>query len=144
MLYADEGDGRKAFWVTSWPFAEYVKHAWGGAWICSAFRNEGAGIASTLIRDAVACTRWLMGEPPETGMVTFVDRNKVRPTMMRGRPTWGRTYLLAGFEICGETKGGLLALRLAPSAMPAAQMPLVEIENWPLLRRVVARHARKQ
>jgi hypothetical protein len=23
-----------ALWVTSWPFAEYVKHAWAGAWIC--------------------------------------------------------------------------------------------------------------
>jgi hypothetical protein len=32
----------KAFWVTSWPFAEYTKHAWAGAWVCSAFRNEGA------------------------------------------------------------------------------------------------------
>jgi hypothetical protein len=26
LLASDES----AFWVTSWPFAEYVKHAWGG------------------------------------------------------------------------------------------------------------------
>jgi len=24
-----------ALWVTSWPFAEYVKHAWAGAWVNS-------------------------------------------------------------------------------------------------------------
>jgi hypothetical protein len=29
-----------ALWVTSWPFAEYVRHAWAGAWINSLFRNE--------------------------------------------------------------------------------------------------------
>jgi len=30
-----------ALWVTSWPFAEYVKHEWAGAWVNSCFRNEG-------------------------------------------------------------------------------------------------------
>jgi len=39
----------KALWITSWPLAEYVKHAWAGAWVCSAFRNEGAGLSSELI-----------------------------------------------------------------------------------------------
>ena len=34
VLYMENPQG-KAFWVTSWPFAEYVKHAWGGAWMCS-------------------------------------------------------------------------------------------------------------
>ena len=28
-----------ALWITSWPLAAYVRHAWGGAWMCSAFRN---------------------------------------------------------------------------------------------------------
>jgi hypothetical protein len=28
-----------ALWVSSWPFAEYVKHAWAGAWVCSCFRS---------------------------------------------------------------------------------------------------------
>lgn len=51
VLYAETSSGR-AFWVTSFPYAEYVRHAWAGAWICSAFRNEGAGIASEMIRDA--------------------------------------------------------------------------------------------
>lgn len=42
VFYAETDSGR-AVWVTSFPFAKYVKHQWGGAWICSAFRNEGAG-----------------------------------------------------------------------------------------------------
>ena len=96
VLYAENATG-KALWVTSWPYAQYVKHQWAGAWMCSAFRNEGAGIASELILEAVAATRAYFGEPPEQGMVTFIDRKKVKPTMVHGVPTWGRTYALAGF-----------------------------------------------
>jgi hypothetical protein len=29
-----------ALWTTSWPFAEYVRHAWPGAWVNSLFRRE--------------------------------------------------------------------------------------------------------
>ena len=111
-------DCGRAFWITSAPLAEWVKHEWAGAWICSAFRNEGAGLASCLIRMAVAATRAHYGEPPELGMVTFIDRGKVRPTMVRGRAVWGWTYRKAGFVECGETKGGLLALQMLPTAMP--------------------------
>lgn len=117
VLYA-ENEAGKAFWITSWPFAEYVKHAWAGAWICSAFRNEGAGIASEMIESAIAATINNYGEIPELGMVTFLDRKKVKPTMKRGVKTWGRTWELAGFRPCGETKGGLLALQLLPQDMP--------------------------
>src|SRR5512146_2941753 len=48
-----------AYWVTSWPFPEYTKHAWPGAWINSAFRKEGRGLASDMITQAVAATRWI-------------------------------------------------------------------------------------
>src|SRR5687767_14050974 len=53
-----------AFWVTSWPFAEYVRHAWAGAWVCSAFRNESLHLSSSLIREAISatCAVW---EPPD-------------------------------------------------------------------------------
>lgn len=119
-----------AFWVTSYPFAKYVKHAWAGAWVCSAFRNEGDSRASDLILSAVAMTRGFFGDPPPLGMVTFVDRRKVRPTTVRGKPTWGRTYLLAGFEIAGETRGGLLALRLPPERCPPAVLPRTAAEIW--------------
>lgn len=112
-------DCARAFWVTSAPFAEYVRHAWAGAWVCSAFRSEGAGKASDLIRQAVAATLAHYGEPPALGMVTFIDRSKVKPIMRRGQKVWGYTYRKAGFIDAGETKGGLLALQLMPDDMPA-------------------------
>jgi hypothetical protein len=113
VLYIETTTG-KAFWVTSYPFAEYVRHAWAGAWICSAFRNEGAGLASNLIKEAVLLTVQKYGNPPPQGLVTFIDRQKVRPTMTHGLATWGYCYKQAGFVEVGETKGGLLALRLTP------------------------------
>lgn len=114
-------DCGRAFWITSFPLAQWVRHAWAGAWLCSAFRSEGAGRASTLIHDAVAATRAHYGDPPALGMVTFINREKVRPTMVRGVKVWGWTWLKAGFVECGETKGGLLALQLHPAAMPAPE-----------------------
>lgn len=111
----------KAFWVTSWPYAEYVKHAWPGAWVCSAFRNEGAGLSSELIRQAVAATRWKWPSIPPLGMVTFVD-----PLKVRNKRDPGRCFLKAGFKRVGETKGGLVALQLFPEDVPAPQSPLFE------------------
>lgn len=112
-----------AYWVTSWPYAEYVKHDWPGAWICSAFRNEGRWVASEMIRQALAVTRWRFGEPPEIGLVTFIDRDKVQPTRVRGKDVWGWTFLKAGFEVFGETKGGLLVLGIRPNEMPESESP---------------------
>lgn len=108
----------KALWVTSWPFAEYVKHRWPGAWVNSLFRNEGAGLSSDLIRSAVAATRaeW---EAPALGMVTFVDASKTR----RKRDP-GRCYVKAGFRRVGFTAGGLVALQLLPSDMPEPEQAI--------------------
>lgn len=53
-------------------------------------------------------------------MITFIDRRKVTPVMVRGVKTWGRTWALAGFVAAGETKGGLLAMQLHPQDMPPA------------------------
>ena len=117
---------REAFWITSWPFAQYVKHAWAGAWVCSAFRNERRDLhlSSELIREALAATHheW---QPPSEGMVTFVDRSKTRP-----KQDPGYCYLKAGFHVSGthpccadkprETAGGLVALHLGSDAIPAA------------------------
>ena len=115
VLVSDCG---RAFWVTSAPLAEFVQHAWPGAWMCSAFRSEGAGIASQLIREAVAATLDYYGEPPALGMVTFIDPDEVKPTMVRGTPTWGWTWIKAGFREVGKTQGGLLAFQLLPDGMP--------------------------
>lgn len=108
-----------ALWVTSWPFAEYVKHAWAGAWVNSLFRNEGTDLSSELIRQAVAVTRWQWPNTPELGMITFIDTAKVRR-----KRDWGRCYRRAGFQHVGYTKGGLFALQLLPADMPEASPPL--------------------
>ena len=115
-----------AVWGTSWPLAEYTRHAWAGAWVCTIFRREGGDLpASEMIRQAVAATRWHYGPPPALGMVTFIDRDQVQPYRRRGcLPVWGRTWLMAGFEEIGETKGGLMALQMSPAAMPAPSPPL--------------------
>jgi hypothetical protein len=118
--------GADALWVSSWPFAEYVRHEWAGAWMCSCFRNESPHLSSDLIRQAVAATRWHWGEPPALGMVTFVD-----PTKVRRKRDWGRCYRKAGWAPCGYTKGGLVALRLDPADMPEAVEPIgVQMDFW--------------
>jgi hypothetical protein len=67
-----------AVWGTAWPFAQYVNRAWPDAWLCCIFRNEGAHLSSDLIREAVAITRHVYGEPPPSGFITFIDTGKVR------------------------------------------------------------------
>jgi hypothetical protein len=112
-------DCERALWTTSWPFAKYVRHAWPGAWVNSLFRNEGAGLSSDLIREAVAVTRWRWPDVPDLGMVTFVDADKTR----RKRDP-GRCYRKAGFQHVGFTKGGLWALQLVPEDMPDPVEPM--------------------
>jgi hypothetical protein len=117
VLYAETASGR-AYWVTSAPLAKFVKHAWAGAWICSAFRNEGAGIASQMIRDAVAATRSHYRDVPYLGMVTFVNRACVQPTMVRGIPVWGWSNgqsACAALALSWPTIGSLIALKCRAS-----------------------------
>jgi hypothetical protein len=108
-----------ALWITSWPFAEFVRHAWPGAWICSAFRNEGADLSSELIREAVAASLWKWPAVPSLGLITFVNADKVRH-----KRDPGRCFLRAGFRRVQDTKGGLIALQLLPSEMPVAVAPI--------------------
>ncbi len=116
---------QRALWVSSWPFAEYVKHQWAGAWLCSCFRNESGHLSSELITQAVAVTRWRWGTAPSQGIVTFVD-----PTKVRRKRDWGRCYRRAGWHQVGYTKGGLVVLQQLPQEMPlplpalGAQLPL--------------------
>lgn len=67
----------------------------------------------------MAATRWKWSEIPDLGMVTFVDPTK---TCRKRDP--GRCFRRAGFEPCGTTKGGLIALQLLPDAMPESAEPL--------------------
>jgi hypothetical protein len=139
VLKMKEGETTKAFWVTSWPFAQYVKHAWAGAWVNSAFRKECPGDASEMIRSAVAATRSVWS-PPALGLVTFVDPKHVKPTVRRGMAIYGYCYLKAGFRraVCPEhnwsadrvgpprdcnacrsvTEAGLWAWQMPPAEMP--------------------------
>ena len=108
---------RSALWVTSWPFAEYVKHEWAGAWVNSLFRREGGQhLASDLITWAVAHTRDVWPNVPPLGMVSFVDAAQVR----RKRDP-GQCYRKAGFRHAGYTKGGLHAFQMLPAEMPPAE-----------------------
>jgi hypothetical protein len=112
-----------AFWITSWPFGQFVKHAWPGAWVCSAFRREyGDMIASRMVEDALAATRWRWPEVPNimcscgcwVAMVTFVDGSKVRH-----KRDLGRCFRRAGFVACDKTtKAGLTVLHIDARAIP--------------------------
>jgi hypothetical protein len=113
-----------AFWITSWPYAQYTKHAWAGAWVCSAFRNEGKLLSSLLIRQAVAASRFYWNETPDLGMITFVNCDKVKK-----KRDFGRCYLKAGFKHVGFTKGGLMAFQLLPSEMPEPQPFVVDTKG---------------
>lgn len=116
-----------AYWTTSWPFAEYVRREWKGAWLCAAFRRESncQYRATELIVQAIAATRWKYGTPPEDGMVTMIDERKVRPTKVHGKNVYGWTYRKVGFVDAEppRTKGGLLVLQLHPDKMPEPAMP---------------------
>jgi hypothetical protein len=128
LVLLAETDTGSALWVTTFPYAEYVHHAWAGAWGNSMFRNLGAGLSSELIRDAVSATRWRYGDPPALGLVTFVDAAKI------ASENPGYCYKCAGFRVAGKTQGGLIALQLLPADMPeamppiGAQIPLFEYE----------------
>ncbi len=114
-------ENQTALWTTSFPFAEFTKHRWAGAWVNSLFRNERRDLhlSSDLIREAVSLTRWRYGEPPSLGMVSFINRDEVKH-----KRDPGRCYIRAGFEYDGETQGGLIAVRLRPDNMPPPQMPI--------------------
>lgn len=111
------GNGKAVFGL-SFPKAEYVKHAWAGAWVCSIFRNEDAGpLASQMIRDALAImqTEYAL---PALGCITFVDPKHVPGVLVRGERVKGFCFMKAGFRAVGETKGGKIAWQLLPAAMP--------------------------
>lgn len=113
-----------AVWVTSWPFAEYVKHEWAGAWVNSLFRKECDGNASEFITMAVAATRAVWPEPPTLGIVSFIDPLEVKPRKVRGRLAIGESYFRAGWKHIGYTRAGLWVMQQLPHEMPPAFAPM--------------------
>jgi hypothetical protein len=100
-----------ALWISNLQLHSW--HAYPGAWVCSAFRNEGAGLSSELILEAVAATAFEWGSPPSAGMITFVNPRKVK-----AKRDPGYCFLAAGFECVATTPKKLTVLRLAPERMP--------------------------
>jgi len=100
----------RALWISRQQAREACHHAWPGSWECSAFRNEGGGLSSDLIREAVAATRAAWGAPPAEGFLTFVNSSRVRGT----NP--GYCFLRAGWRRLAERtkKLGLVVLALSP------------------------------
>jgi hypothetical protein len=117
---------KTAVWVTNWQRCRL--DGWVGAWTNPIFRKEGDGVASEMIRHAVAHTRDRWPEVPHLGLVTFID-----PRHVRSRNP-GYCYLMAGFRRVGRTAKGLHVLQLAPEEMPdpepvpGAQAPLFGLE----------------
>jgi hypothetical protein len=114
-----------ALWACSWPDASMVKRAWPGAWMCTLFRNESPHKASELIIEAVAATRGIWGEPPDSegfSIISIIDTRKVKPTKVRGKDVWGWTWLKAGWELAGATK----KLGLPVFGLRVARVPLPE------------------
>lgn len=105
-----------AAWVTLWPLAEFVLHDWAGAWMNTLFRKEGDGLASDMIRHAVAHTRWKWPDVPALGMVTLINASRVRH-----KRDPGRCYRKAGFRHVGFTRAGQHVLQMLPAEMPAAE-----------------------
>lgn len=74
---------------------------------CTLFRNESAHLSSALILEAeqLAWARW-----PGARLFTYVDPGKVR----RKRDP-GRCFRKAGWQVCGQSQGGLLLLEKVPA-----------------------------
>lgn len=97
--------------------------------MCSAFRSEDAGGSIELVKQALAATRAHFGEPPELGLVTFIDAGKVDPILTRGVPSFGWIWIKAGFHYVGKTKAGLLVFQMYPKDMPppCAALPFKKV-----------------
>jgi hypothetical protein len=136
-LVLKTADGSAA-WITSWPVADYVQHAWAGAWVNSLFRREGGPhLASDLIRLAVAHTRARWPQVPDLGIVSFVDAGQTEDKEV---PGW--CYRRAGWTHVGYTRSGLYAFQQlpdrrigrrstpmpGPELVPGSQLPLSGLE----------------
>lgn len=86
---------------------------------------------------AIAATRFLFGDPPPLGMITFVDSRKVPGVHRRKhrcscdcgqRIVFGFVYDMAGFTHVGFTKAGLWAWQMPPEKMPPAAAPIGQLD----------------
>lgn len=111
-----EAEEPVALWCSEAPEPKYQRHAWPGNWQCSVFRRlqSAQTLASTMIIEAEHATQqlWSIQSP---GWLTFIDPRSVRPTMIRGVPHWGYSYIKAGYRPVGITvKRKYLAFHKGP------------------------------
>lgn len=126
VLKHRDAQGNMAVWVTMWPIAEYVLHRWPTAWSCAMMRNESSTRTSDLITDAIACTRWYYGKPPDLGMITFVQPDKVIEKELPGY-----CFLRAKFRYEHDADGSVaktadgkkICMRITPARMPPSHRP---------------------
>lgn len=109
----------RAYWVSLFQLPEYTDHAWPGAWVCSAFRNDRSGhVSSELIREALAATVAEWGQAPREGMITFVDA-EATAARRSAHHAPGHCFRVVGFEDTeARTRRGYHVLRLPPAAFP--------------------------
>lgn len=112
-----------AVWITLRQRPEFVDHAWPHALYNAAFRNESCHLSSDLIREALAATRFVLGEPPADGIISFVD-----PTAVRRKRDPGRCYRRAGFRHVDTLASGKLVLQLLGADWPTAVAPLNDFD----------------
>lgn len=124
---------RLSVWATAWQ--KYIDHPWRDAWECVIFRREGGTVvASELIRQALAVTRWKWPDPPRNGMVTMVDSGKTRH-----KRDPGRCFIRAGFVpiYCCLPRGSKVVLQasreflltIEPEAPRETTMDLIVYDN---------------
>jgi hypothetical protein len=113
----DEEGEIRALWISL--CQRFIDHYWKNSWNNCLFRNEGAGLSSTLIIEAVSITRAIWDDPPTGGIITFINPDKIRK-----KRDPGRCYKKAGFSLVGKTKiHRRLCFQLKPDDFPPAMRP---------------------
>ena len=70
---------------------------------CTIFRNESSRLASAVILEAEQCAVAKWG--PHRAF-TYVDPQKVAPTIVRSHPVWGFCFYKAGWRFARLSQGG--------------------------------------
>ena len=98
---------------------EFIRHAWPNSIMCTAFRNEGSILSSTLLLEALGIVRWKWPSLPSDGLITLIDEKKIR-----NKQNPGYCFLKAGFKRLGYGKGGHLFLQALEEDFPELCLPL--------------------
>ena len=125
--------------IFAWRLEKYRNDEDFGA-CCAFFRNESNYLASYLILAAEehAMLRW----PYIPRFFTHIDTTKVSPIMRHGKPTWGYSYMKAGWQLLKKRTMSKGLLRLEKTFMPLGWLDTWEYTHvrpklWPFPERIV-------